>query len=54
MRVHYYNRKTKYYTGYKNAQRKAVAALRLVGYVAVGLAAYAALYLVLVAGGAQY
>lgn len=54
MRVHYYNRQAKYYTGYKNAQRKAVAALRLVGYVAVGLAVYAFLYLVLVASGAPY
>lgn len=54
MRTHYYNRQTKYYTRYKNAQRKAVAALRLVGYVAVGLAVYATLYLVLVASGAPY
>lgn len=54
MRVHYYNRQAKYYTGYKNAQRKAVAALRLVGYVAAGFAVYAALYLVLVASGAPY
>ena len=54
MRVHYYNRPAKYYTGYKNAQRKAIAAPRFVGYVAAGLAVYAAIYLVLVASGAQY
>ena len=54
MHINYYDRRVKYYTGYKNAQRKAVAALRLVGYVAVGLAGYAALYLVLVASGAPY
>lgn len=54
MKVHYYNRQTKYYTRYQTAKRKAVATLRFVGYVAAGLAAYAALYLVLVASGAPY
>ncbi len=54
MRVHYYNRATKYYTRYNQAKRTARKLATLAGYAALGLIAYATLYLFLVAAGAQY
>lgn len=54
MRVHYYNRSTKYYTKYSQAKRTARKLATYAGYAALGLVAYAALYLFLVAAGAQY
>ena len=54
MRINYYNRRAKYYTWYKNAQRKAAAILRIVGYIAAAFATWAAVYLALIASGAQY
>lgn len=54
MKVHYYNRATKYYTKYNQAKRTARKLATLAGYAAVGLVIYAALYLMLVATGAQY
>lgn len=54
MKVHYHNRQTKYYTRYQTAKRKAAQLARVAGYALAGFTVYAALYLALVATGAEY